>query len=117
MRQNELEVVTADDSILELAHLMRNRCFDTSLEPGEGLIAELRGEDVSAASLAVMPFELYQAIRTLVDRNPVTIDPSVHFDNDDLTPTQLRMLEAFMKLELGIEVGENQAESDQTQCL
>ena len=94
---------------------MRNRCFDTSLEPAEGLIVELRGAEVSASSLAVMPFELYQAIRTLIDRNPVVIDPSVHFDNDDLTPTQLRMLAAFMKLELGIEVDEIQAELEQTQ--
>jgi len=51
MRQNELEVVTADESILELAHLMSNRCFDASFEHGGGLIVELRGADVSASSL------------------------------------------------------------------
>ena len=92
-----------DDRILKLMH---NRQFDTLQEFGVGFIAKLRGEDVSALSLVVMPLELFEAIRTCLAQNPAAIDPSVHFNNDDLTPVQLRWLSAFMEFELGIEVDE-----------
>lgn len=107
----DLVVTTEDRRILDLAALMKTRCLDTSTVAGSGLVVTIRSGECEEATLAVMPFKLFDAIRQRLSTNPSQIDPAIP-DGEfcDLDDEQRWMLAAFIRLELGFDTEKIEAD-------
>jgi hypothetical protein len=89
--------------IVKLERALLERCRDESQGVGEGLVGAVVRKGEARPLLAVLPWDLYEAIKTGIDRRPESVDPRALVDSD-LSCDQLEMLMAFMRLELGIEI-------------
>jgi hypothetical protein len=102
MRYSELDIVTTDNELLDLAPQLRSRCLDEDFSIHDRMVAGIRGAADEDFRLAVMPMDLYDSLVRLVLVNLDALKSIL--ENECISAKRRRLLAGFMELELGIEI-------------